>query len=261
MTGPITVLGGTGKSGRRITDRLRRLGYDARPLGRTSTPRFEWTEPPTWRPALARSRAVYLVGAPYRLDATDLLTELVSTALDPATERLVLLSARGIEAAGPTALTAETAVRDSGRSWTVLRPAWFAQTFTEDFGAPGADDTIRLPLGDGAHPYVELADVAEVAVAALTSDEHHGRVYELSGQAPLTGSDVAAALTAAGGQPVSYAPIDRASFVATRVAEGISPAYAELLGDLMDLIARGWDAHLSTGVSDALGRPATAVLR
>lgn len=70
--------------------------------------------------------------------------------------------------------------RGSGLEWTVLRPGWFAQNFSEDFWLPTVrSGTLALPAGEGRVPLIDAEDIADVAVAALTGDR--------PGSAPLRG--------------------------------------------------------------------------
>ena len=75
--------------------------------------------------------------------------------------------------------------------WTILRPGWFAQNFSEGFFLDGVRaGELALPTGAGAAAFVDADDIAAVAVAALTEDGHDGEVYELSGPRALGIADV-----------------------------------------------------------------------
>ena len=51
-SGPILILGGNGKTGRRIAERLRAVGREVRLASRSTSPRFDWNDVSTWAPAL-----------------------------------------------------------------------------------------------------------------------------------------------------------------------------------------------------------------
>src|SRR5436305_12628439 len=130
--------------------------------------------------------------------------------------RLVMMSGRGEPEAGP----AEDGVRGSGAEWTLLRCAWFAQNFSEHFLLqPVLDGVIALPAADVAEPFLDVDDVADVAVATLTRDGHAGRTYELTEPRLLTFADVAAELTRATGREIGSLPI-----TAPQYAESAPPA-------------------------------------
>jgi len=128
---PILVLGGTGKTGRRVAERLEALGRPVRIGSRSATPAFDWEDRSTWKAALSGVSAAYIayapdLGLPGGLKAVEALT---ATALESGVRRLVLLSGRGED----EAMRAEQALIRSGADWTIVRAAWFMQNFSESF--------------------------------------------------------------------------------------------------------------------------------
>ena len=59
---------------------------------------------------------------------------------------------------------------------------------------------VALPAGDVPEPFVDVEDIADVAVAALTEDGHHGQVYELTGPRALRFDEAVAEIAAATGR-------------------------------------------------------------
>ena len=91
----------------------------------------------------------------------------------------MLLSGRG----ETEAQRAERGVRARVPEWTIVRCSWFAQNFSEGYLLdPVLAGEVALPVGDVAEPFVDVDDIADVAVAALTEDGHAGRVYEVTGR-------------------------------------------------------------------------------
>ena len=128
----ILVLGGTGKTGRRVVQRLAERGHPVRPASRSTPIRFDWHDDRTWEPALDGVRAAYLVDSQTG-DAAALLASFTKLAAARGVERLVLLSARDwAVSGGEESLAGERAVQSSGAGWTVLRPTWFQQNFAEE---------------------------------------------------------------------------------------------------------------------------------
>ena len=127
---PTLVLGGTGKTGRRVVERLTARGLPVRVGSRSGEPRFDWEDRSTWDPVLEGVGSAYVS---HYWDAIPGAAETLGSFADLAVEsgvpRLVLLSGRGEEEAE----RAERAVRDSGAELTVLRSTWFAQNFSEDY--------------------------------------------------------------------------------------------------------------------------------
>lgn len=258
----ILLIGATGKVGRRVAARLDRLGVPVRPAGRTSAIPFDWTDDATWPAVLDGMRTAFVV--PY--DAAPVTRPFVDAAIESGLERLVLLSGRGVDV--PDYLPAhlmkdnahidgEAALRPAAIDWTILRPGWFAQNFSEGFlrDAVLAGD-VRLPAGDGAASFVDAEDIAAVAVAALTEDRHVGQTYELSGPRAMTMAEAVAEIAAASGRDVRYTRLEHDEMVRELVGQGWPASDADDYAHGIGPIRRGIDAHLSDGVERALGRPA-----
>ena len=247
------VLGGTGKTGSRVAARLRDLGTNVRIGSRTSEVPFDWDDDTTWAPALERRRLGVPLLLPGRLlpGAAGRVAAVARTAVAHGARRLVMLSGRG----EPEAVPAEDGVRGSGAEWTVLRCAWFAQNFSEHFLLqPVLDGVIALPAADVAEPFLDVDDVADVAVATLTRDGHAGRTYELTGPRLLTFADVAAELTRATGREIRYLPVTAAQYADAALAAGVAAEEIEPLSELFARVLDGHNAHLTNGVELVLGR-------
>ncbi|MCX4696125.1 NAD(P)H-binding protein [Streptomyces sp. NBC_01408] len=258
-TQPILVLGSTGKTGRRVAAGLRRRGHEVRGASRkgpTPATRFDWNDENTWEPVLEGVRAAYLVDSQLA-DAATTLGSFSKLAVSRGVERLVLLSARDwVVPDGEEKLPSERAVRESGAEWTILKPAWFSQNFSEDpfFRGQLLDGDVVMSTGDGAEPFVDAEDIADVAVAALTEDGHGGQAYELSGPRLLTLAEVVEEIARAAGRPIAYRPVPSAEFAEYATRQGLPEDYTALLNMLYGWIAERRFAHLADGVQRALHR-------
>lgn len=249
----ITVLAATGKTGRRVADRLERLGHDVRRASRSSATRFAWEEPDTWGPAIDGAQALYLVPPDPGGDVAPFVDRLAGSTV----ARVVLLSARHPEQSGDTFLPdVEDLVRAVAPTSTILRPSWFDQNFDEGFFGPGlAAGLLEVPVGDGREPFIDAEDIAEVAVAALTDPAHAGQTYELSGPEALTFGEAVAAIAEAWGRPIAFADLTPTTFRSQLEAAGVDGAEIDIFQHLFDAIRRGDNDHVSDGVQQALGRP------
>ncbi|TDC69830.1 NmrA family transcriptional regulator [Streptomyces hainanensis] len=250
----ILILGGTGKTGRRIAARL----PGARVGSRAGTPPFDWTDQATWAPALAGTRAAYLayypdVTAPW---ASDVLGALAERAARAGVERLVLLSARGL----PNARPAERAVREAGTGWTILRASWFCQNFSEEFPAAGIRERGELVLPaapDTVEAFVDADDIADVAVAALTGGGLDGRTLELTSPRALTLAESVAELGRATGREIRYRAVSAGAYAAHLTADvGLPTEVAGMLAALFEEALDGRNAAVTGDVAAVLGRPA-----
>jgi uncharacterized protein YbjT (DUF2867 family) len=247
------VLGGTGKTGRRVAQRLIDRGLPTRIGSRSGTPPFEWDDPATWAPVLQDVAAVFVVYYPDLAfpGAAETIRSFARTAVASGVRRLVLLSGRGEEEAE----VSERAVQESGAEWTIVRASWFAQNFSEHFLLePVLSGVIALPAGDVAEPFVDVDDVADVAVAALTEDGHEEQVYEVTGPRLLTFADAADEIAKAAGRDIQYRSVTPAEYVAAAVDYGVPAEEVEPLAELFTRVLDGRNANLTDGVKRALGR-------
>ncbi|MFD3665002.1 NAD(P)H-binding protein [Streptomyces sp. NPDC058659] len=257
-TRPILVLGGTGKAGRRVVSRLRSRGHEVRVASRRGDgpARFDWTDENTWEPVLEGVGAAYLIDS-QRDDAAASMSAFGKLAAAGGVERLVLLSHRDwLASEGEEKLPCERAVRESGAEWTILKPAWFMQNFSEEgfFRGQLVEGEVVLPTGDGVEPFVDLEDVADVAVAALTGAGHAGKAYELSGPRLLGLGGLSDEIARATGRDIAYRPVSQADFTLYATGRGLPGEFAAMLNLLFGWIDDGHFAHLSDGVRQALGR-------
>lgn len=255
-SGATLVLGGTGKTGRRVAERLQTLGVETRIGSRSASPAFDWDEPNTWDVALEGVDAVYITYAPDLAipGATDAIRAFVEKAVAQGVNKLVLLSGRG-EA---EAQACERIVQDAGVDWTVVRASWFAQNFSEgEFLGMVLDGAITLPATDVPEPFIDVNDIADVAVAALTEDGHAGEIYEVTGPRMLTFADVAREVTAATGHEVRFVRIPKESFAEAITESGAPDEIAWLLNYLFETVLDGRNAYVADGVQRALGRAPT----
>ena len=253
-TGPVLVLGGTGKTGRRIVSRLKRRGIETRIGSRSASPAFDWQDPDGWDATLKGAHSVYISYTPDLAvpAAKEAILELVHRAKAHGVKHLVLLSGRG----EPDAQASERIVQESGIDWTIVRASWFNQNFSEgEFLQLVLSGNITLPVGHVREPFIDADDIADVAVAALTETGHAGEVYEVTGPRLMTFEDVARDIANASGRPVKFVRIPSEDFLQGLRQAGAPDDQIWLLDYLFTNVLDGRNAHLTDGVQRALGRP------
>jgi uncharacterized protein YbjT (DUF2867 family) len=249
------VLGASGKSGRRVAQQLIDRGLPVRLGSRTGTPPFDWNDRSTWAPVLEGISRVYIsyypdVAVPGAVETIGAFADL---AVDKGARRLVFLAGRG-EA---EAERAEDAVRDSGADVTIVRATWFAQNFSEGFMREGnLSGVLALPAGDTPEPFVDVDDIADVAVAALTDERHIGQLYELTGPRALTFAQAVEEVAQATGQALRYQPVSLDEYASEMTALGLPVEVIELTRYLFSEVLDGRNSQTTDGVERALGRPA-----
>lgn len=253
MSKEILVLGGTGKTGRRVAEKLKARGIATRIASRSAAPAFDWNDATTWEAALENISAVYLSYAPDLAvpGATDTVRRFVAKAIDTGVKRLVLLSGRGEE----EAQACERIVQESDLEWTVVRASWFMQNFSEgEFTGMVLDGAITLPAADIPEPFIDINDIADVAVAALVEDGHTHEIYEVTGPRLMTFTDLAREISEAAGRTIPFVQIPGEAFAGAIAESGVPDDVAWLLNYLFDTVLDGRNAYVADGVQRALGR-------
>ncbi len=212
MANEILVLGATGKTGKRVTEKLQKRGIPVRAGSRNGNPPFDWEKPGNWPAVLDGIQKVYITYYPDFVTpgALEKIQRFVDTARKTGIQQLVFLSGRGEKEAEE----AERIVTDSGLHWVVVRSSWFMQNFSEfyflDYILGGR---ITVPKHKALEPFVDLDDLADVVVEALTDDQHKGRIYELTGPELLSFKDATRMISKAINRPIVYEEVDMDGYV------------------------------------------------
>ncbi len=249
----ILVLGGTGKTGRRIVERLNRLEWPVRIGSRSGNPKFNWNDKTTWLTSLIGVDAVYLSFQPDIAvpGSVGIIEEFLNMVVTHGIRNIVLLSGRGEK----EAQMAEQTVKSSGINWTILRSSWFNQNFSEGFFLDYIQSGhVALPSGNVKEPFIDANDIADVAVAALTRGGHANKIYELTGPRLLTLKDVINKIADATGRSIQFEDISVKEYAARLTKEGIHPDYIWLVTYLFSEVLDGRNANIGDGVQLALQR-------
>lgn len=222
----IVVTGATGNVGRALVELLTAAGEQVVASSRSvaagagvppgvQVRPADLTEAAGLAPVFDGARALFLQSggaAAHRLNPPQVL----KTATAAGIEHVVLLSSQavttrpGSASHGAVLRSIEDAVRDSGLSWTILRPGGFASNTLAWAASVRAGSTVAAPFGDVGLPVVDPADIAAVAAAALRGHAHTGQTYELTGPALITPRAQAAAIGEATGRAIRFVELTRA---------------------------------------------------
>lgn len=266
----ILVTGSTGTIGSRTVQSLAsnpgvsvRAAVHGRPAGplpdNAEVVRVDYEEPETIRAAAAGVDAVLLItpSVPNQVGLAECVIDAVRAAAVP---RIVRLSSLGADWEDPALFMREHTETEndivrSGISCTFLRPNSYMYNFV-NLNPPDAEGNIYLPWGDAGVSLVDPRDVADVAALVLTSDDHVGKAYSLTGPEAVTGDEIAAAISEATGRSITYIDVPEEGMRQAMLGEGMPPIVVDGVLDLCATQKAGKMAAVTETVSELSGRPA-----
>ncbi len=145
-------------------------------------------------------------------------------------------------------------LRDSGLTYTIIRPNSFHQNMLWAAGSIAATDTFYLPLGDAAQSTIDVRDIAEITATILTGDGHDNQVYDLTGPESLTFHDVSRIIGDLRGKAVTYVPVTQAAAEAAMKEQGMPEWSAHALAEIQALFGTGAYADVLPDAERLLGR-------
>lgn len=262
MADRILVTGGTGTTGSLVARLLADRGINTRIATRSpSAPdqiRFDWSDTATHAAALDGIDALYLVAPTDRSDHLPVMRPLLERALDRGIARFVLLSASSLPEGGPMMGQVHAWLHANAPRWTALRPTWFMQNFvTQHLPAIRDEAAIYSATQDGRIPFIDAADIAAVAVQALTDPALAPGDRLLTGPEALSYDDVARHLSAVAPHPVRHVRLSVDDLARRHIAHGLPAPYAETLARMDEAIAQGSEDRVTAQVEQVTGRPPT----
>ncbi|MEQ8217872.1 MAG: NAD(P)H-binding protein [Arenibacter sp.] len=250
----ILVIGGTGKTGRKVVNRLSAAGHKVRVGSRSASPAFDWEQPETWSQSLKGMDKVYITFQPDLAvpGALEAIEELIRKAKQSEVKKVVLLSGKGEREAE----LCEQVVIHSGLDYTIVRASWFNQNFSESFFLePILEGFVALPQAEVKVPYVDTDDIADVAVAALLNEEHNGQIYQLTGPRQLTFREVIREISDATGRDIAFTPIALPAYTQVMKQQGVPADFVWLIEYLFsEVLGNPNNAEITHDIEKVLGR-------
>ncbi|WP_420604119.1 NAD(P)H-binding protein [Flagellimonas sp.] len=254
MKNNILVLGGTGKTGRRIVQKLNDKGHNVRIGSRSESPAFDWDKPETWGNVLEGMEKVYITFQPDLAvpGALEAIEGLVKEAKRKGVQKLVLLSGKGEREAE----LCEQVVINSGLDHTIVRASWFNQNFSESFFLePIQSGFVALPQADVKVPYVDADDIADVAVEALIGDQHNGNIYELTGPRFLTFREIINEIGQEADREIAFTAIALPAYTKMLKEHGVPEDYVWLINYLFtEVLGNEANQVITHDIEKVLGR-------
>lgn len=253
----VLVTGGTGKTGRRVVERLQKRDLPVRIGSRGGKPAFDWENPGTWTGALAEMDAVYITFQPDLAvpGARKAIESFTSRAVKSGVRKLVLLSGRGEKEAE----LCEQVVMNAGADWTIVRASWFNQNFSEGFFLDSIlAGHVALPREEALVPYVDADDIADVVVEALLDDKHIGRTYELTGPHQLTFRQITEEISKGTGREIRFNSISTDEYTKMLQKYQVPEDYIWLINYLFTEVLVDKNSSIKGDIEKVLGRNATS---
>jgi len=253
----ILVIGGTGKTGRKIVNKLNTLGHNVRVGSRSATPAFGWDNPDTWEEAMQNIDKVYITFQPDLAvpGALEAIETLVKKAKNCKVKKLVLLSGKGEREAE----LCEQVVIHSGLDYTIVRASWFNQNFSESFLIdPILEGFVALPQAEAKIPFVDTGDIADVAVEALLHDKHNGKMYQLTGARTLTFREAVEEIAQATHRDIAFTPIAISAYTHMLKQHGVPTDFVWLIEYLFtEVLGNPNNSEITNDIELVLGRKPT----
>jgi ergot alkaloid biosynthesis protein len=260
MRDRILITGGTGKTGRRVAESLRRQNLRTLVASRSAkgpgAVHFDWSDTTTFNGALDGISAIYLVAPSNVAEPLAAMMPFLEHALESGVERFVLLSASSLEEGGPMMGAVHAWLDRHAPRWVVLRPTWFMQNFSEQQHLPTIleEGAIYSATGDGRVGFIDAEDIAATAAQALTAPDFPNGDVILTGPETLSYDDVAALVSSACGRRVRHHRLTEQELADRFQAGGMAANYAHVLAAMDTAISWGAEDRLTDGVWRATGR-------
>jgi len=238
-----------------VLKQLNALGYSTRGLSREGEIPFDWADRSTWRAALDGVDTAYVTYYPDLAapQAEDDIKHFVSIAKATGLQHMVLLSGRGEEGAQ----RAENVVKESGIDWNVVRASWFMQNFSESFMLDGINaGMLILPEPKATEPFVDVDDIVDTVVAALTQGDLRNQLLEITGPELLNFEHCVGDIAKATGRPIGFQTVPVEAYLAGAKAEGLPDDIAWLINELFVNVLDGRNESTTGTIERVLGRPA-----
>ena len=257
MSGLVLVTGGTGKSGRRLIAQLRDEGIACRAASRGGDPPFDWAQPTTWAAALEGVTSIYLVAPTTLSDPYSAMLAFLRSATHQGGRRFVFLSVSPFPAGGPAHGQVHQWLKDHSEDWTVLRPTWFMQNFSEGQHLPTIRDeaAIYSATGEGRVPLISADDIARAARAALTHASALNDDFILTGDEAISYDRVAQLISHACGRRISHRAMSAEALTQWQLGRGLPERTAKILTSLDLAIAAGAEDRTTDAIEALTGKP------
>lgn len=217
--------------------------------------KFDYETPSTFRAAVAGQTAIFFIAG--HANPVPSVSALLREAEAAGLRKIVFSSGRTTgDVPGKPLNDVEHLVQQSTLRWTILRPGWFMQNFINWLGGTiRAEDKLFLPAGKAKTAFVDVRDIADVAIHTLLEEGHHAKIYNLTSDEAFDHEEVCQMISTAVGRTIEYVPQERATFIETMTQRGWSESTAAYTADLYQYVLSGKEEEISPDIAQILARP------
>lgn len=253
-TKKILILGATGKTGRRVVERLKKITNVETRLGsRNEKIPFDWENPESWAAVIKDIDSVYITFQPDLAipSAEDTIRTFTKFAAQNGVQKMVLLSGRGEK----EAQICEEIVKATAKHWTIVRASWFNQNFSESFFLePILSGVVALPRAEALEPFTDADDIADVVVESLLHDIHNGKTYELTGPQLLTFEQAVAEIAKATNRNITFQSLTLEEYNQMLQEYQLPEDYIWLVNYLFEQVLDGRNSSVTNDIEKVLGK-------
>lgn len=271
MTNTILVLGATGNIGSQVVQQLAATEANTRAAVRSiskadglkgagvSLVEIDMNKPETFQAAFVGVEKVFLLTPPFP-NMVEITANLVEAAKKAGVKYIVKQSGLGTGSKpGATLLTwhheGEKMIEASGIPYTFLRPNSFMQNYSNTSARTiKTQSTFYKPMGDAKVSWVDVRDIAAVAVAALTQSGHEGKAYDITGSEALSNEQIAEILSTVVGRRINYVDISEDAASLGMKAAGMPEVLVDAFMDLNRIAKAGHASDVSPTVEQVTGK-------
>ena len=151
----------------------------------------------------------------------------------------------------------EAELKSSGLAYTLLRNGWYTENYPGSVGPALTNGALIGSAGDGRISSATREDLAEAAVAVLTTPGHENMTYELAGDEAWTLTDLAAEISRQTGKNIPYHNLPAADYAAALEGAGLPKELAAAIASYDVSASQGALYGSERTLSQLIGRPTT----
>lgn len=217
---------------------------------------FDFLNSDTYESAFKGIEHLFLVRPPTLSNVQRDIAPAIRAAVSLGVKHVVFLSIQGVEQ-NPIVphYKIEQFILQTGVRYTFLRASFFMQNLTTTHVAEiRDDDEIALPVGKAKTSFIDVRDIAAVAVRALTEKEHENKKYTLTGAEALDYDQIAEKLSATLQRRIRYINPSIFTFIRRQMSQGQKLMYVLIMTALYTITRFGNAKHVTPDVQLILGR-------